>query len=269
MNQYTFLDLLVSSHTDSRESDEYNIRLSNDRANAVTNYMAKHKISTDRIQIEWFGEQNLVNDCGNGKPCSEHQLNRRSELILRAFPDPSKSYDIPEEFKDLDYCDPEQIMDVMQRELGAILMINFDKSILRSVDKLELERIMVMLNRMLSLEGYIDQRGSNEYNEKLSEKRNAVVNEYLEKSGGEIPITQISTPASQRQAVATIQESEPAPAASKLTEPSKVTHSVAAGETLFSISNKYGVSVDQLKSWNNIGSQNIISVGQKLVILKP
>jgi membrane-bound lytic murein transglycosylase D len=79
----------------------------------------------------------------------------------------------------------------------------------------------------------------------------------------------LSTPTSQGQVDIAAQESEPAPAASKVNEPSKVTHSVAAGETLFSISNKYGVSVDQLKSWNNIGSQNIISVGQKLVILKP
>lgn len=95
------------------------------------------------------------------------------------------------------------------------------------------------------------------------------------KRGEEIPIMQISTPAPQRQVVAAARESEPAPvvfkapAATKVTEPSKVTHSVAPGETLFAISKKYGVSVDELKSWNSIGSQNIISVGQKLVILKP
>ena len=49
----------------------------------------------------------------------------------------------------------------------------------------------------------------------------------------------------------------------------KITHSVSRGETLFAISKKYGVSVDKLKSWNNIGSQNIISIGQKLVIFTP
>ncbi|OYX11410.1 MAG: lytic transglycosylase, partial [Algoriphagus sp. 32-45-6] len=46
-------------------------------------------------------------------------------------------------------------------------------------------------------------------------------------------------------------------------------HIVSKGETLFAISRKYGITVDQLKSWNKIGSNNIISVGQKLVIFKP
>ena len=193
MNQYTFLDLLVSSHTDSRASEEYNIRLSNERAKAVTEYMSQHNISADRIRLEWFGEQNLVNDCGNGKPCSEsaHQLNRRSELLLEAFPDPSKSYEIPEELKSLDYCDPEAIMDLIQKELRAIptIYFDFDKSMLRSADKLELERTAVMLNRMpnlmLFIGGHTDQRGSNYYNEKLSEKRSEVVMEYLKKRGVE------------------------------------------------------------------------------------
>lgn len=193
MNQYTFLDLLVSSHTDSRASDEYNIRLSNERAKAVTEYMAQHNISADRIRLEWYGEQNLVNDCGNGKPCPEpaHQLNRRSELLLEAFPDPSKNYDIPEGLKNLDYCDPEQIMDLIQRDLRAIptIYFDFDKSMLRSADKLELERTAVMLNRMpnlmLFIGGHTDQRGDEAYNEKLSEKRSEVVMEYLKKRGVE------------------------------------------------------------------------------------
>ncbi|GAB2482687.1 LysM peptidoglycan-binding domain-containing protein [Algoriphagus taiwanensis] len=46
-------------------------------------------------------------------------------------------------------------------------------------------------------------------------------------------------------------------------------HIVNQGETLFAISRKYGITVEQLKSWNNIGSNNIISIGQKLVIFQP
>jgi membrane-bound lytic murein transglycosylase D len=44
-------------------------------------------------------------------------------------------------------------------------------------------------------------------------------------------------------------------------------HTVSPGETLFSISKKYGMSVDALKQLNSIGSQNLITVGQKLRIL--
>lgn len=191
MNKYPFLDLLVASHTDSRASDEYNIILSNNRAKAVTEYMAQHNISADRIRLEWFGEQELVNDCGNGKPCNEadHQMNRRSELILEAFPDPSKNYEIPESFKDLNFCDPETLFEDIQKELAAIptIYFDFDKSMLRSVHKKELERTAIMLKRlpnlMLYIEGHTDQRGSDEYNKPLSERRADVVKKYLIQRG--------------------------------------------------------------------------------------
>lgn len=43
------------------------------------------------------------------------------------------------------------------------------------------------------------------------------------------------------------------------------THTVSAGETLFSISNQYGMSVDELKNQNGLNS-NTISVGQRLKV---
>lgn len=187
MKKYTFLDLLVASHTDSRASDEYNITLSNNRAQAVTEYMAQYNIPADRIRLEWFGEQNLVNDCGNGVPCPDvdHQLNRRSELVLEAFPDPTKQYDIPEELKDMDFCKPEDIFDMVQKDINDIptIYFDFDKSMLRSVHKQDLERTAIMLKRlpnlMLFIEGHTDQRGDDAYNESLSERRADVVKEYL------------------------------------------------------------------------------------------
>jgi LysM repeat protein len=45
----------------------------------------------------------------------------------------------------------------------------------------------------------------------------------------------------------------------------KGTHTVAAGETLFSISRQYNVTVDQLKSWNSI-SDTGLKVGQVLTV---
>lgn len=191
MNKYPFLDLLVASHTDSRASDEYNIILSNNRAKAVTEYMAQHNISGDRIRLEWFGEQGLVNNCGNGVPCPEvdHQLNRRSELILEAFPDTSKQYEIPESFKDMNFCDPETLFEDIQKELASIptIYFDFDKSMLRSVHKKELERTAIMLQRMpnlmLYIEGHTDQRGDDVYNKPLSERRAEVVKAYLTKRG--------------------------------------------------------------------------------------
>jgi membrane-bound lytic murein transglycosylase D len=43
------------------------------------------------------------------------------------------------------------------------------------------------------------------------------------------------------------------------------THTVVSGETLFSISKKYGISVNQIQNWNEL-SGNSISLGQKLIV---
>lgn len=193
MQKYSFLDLLVASHTDSRASDEYNITLSNNRAKAVTEYLGGKGINSDRVRLEWFGESQLINDCGNGKPCNEenHQLNRRSELVLEAFPDPTKQYEIPQELKDMDFCEPEDLFTKIQEEINDIptIYFDFDKSMLRSVHKTELERTAIMLKRlpnlMLYIEGHTDQRGDGPYNQKLSERRAQAVKDYLKNRGVE------------------------------------------------------------------------------------
>lgn len=45
-------------------------------------------------------------------------------------------------------------------------------------------------------------------------------------------------------------------------------HTVAAKETMFSISQAYNVSVDDIKKWNNLTS-NSLSIGQQIVVRKP
>lgn len=45
-------------------------------------------------------------------------------------------------------------------------------------------------------------------------------------------------------------------------------HLVVPGDTLYSISRNYGVTVEELRVWNNIGEDNLLSVGQKLEIRK-
>jgi LysM repeat protein len=45
------------------------------------------------------------------------------------------------------------------------------------------------------------------------------------------------------------------------------THQVQPKEGLYSISKKYGVSIDQLKSWNNLQNDNL-QIGQQLIISK-
>lgn len=47
--------------------------------------------------------------------------------------------------------------------------------------------------------------------------------------------------------------------------PTESTYTVKAGDSLYAIANKYGMTVDQLKSLNNLSSNNL-SIGQKLLI---
>ncbi|UJP65742.1 OmpA family protein [Mongoliitalea daihaiensis] len=191
MNRYSFLDLLVGSHTDSRASRAYNEALSQRRADAVKDYLAGYNIGAERIRLEWYGEEVLTNDCGDGVPCPEpaHQLNRRSELVLEAFPDKDKQYELPKELMGKDLCDINGLFDSLRNELNSLptIYFDFDKNTLRSVHKKELERTAIMLNRMknlqLSIAGHTDQRGSEEYNKGLSERRAQVVMDYLVNRG--------------------------------------------------------------------------------------
>ena len=92
--------------------------------------------------------------------------------------------------------------------------------------------------------------------------------------GEEIPILSLTEPEPEPSSsivsapVLEKQVSEPEVVEDK-SSPLPLYHTVSAGETLFSISKKYGLTVEQLKSQNGIGSQNLITVGQKLRILKP
>ncbi|WP_299526695.1 OmpA family protein [uncultured Lutibacter sp.] len=72
------------SHTDSRSSGEYNIKLSKNRAKSTVDYIISKGISSNRISSEGFGEMQLINKCTNNTKCSEaeHQMNRRTEFVI-------------------------------------------------------------------------------------------------------------------------------------------------------------------------------------------
>ena len=72
----------IMSHTDSRGNDDYNMSLSQQRANSVVNYLVSKGISRSRLRARGFGESRLTNRCSNGVECSEsmHQRNRRTEF---------------------------------------------------------------------------------------------------------------------------------------------------------------------------------------------
>ncbi|MFN5181437.1 MAG: OmpA family protein [Bacteroidota bacterium] len=78
------LELLISSHSDSRGGDFENNRISELRAQTIQKYLLKKGINKDRIQTKSFGEMQLISPCCDGSPCNEemHALNRRAELEI-------------------------------------------------------------------------------------------------------------------------------------------------------------------------------------------
>lgn len=88
MQQYPDMVIELSSHTDARGNDEFNMKLSQRRADSAMNYLLAKGIAPERIQAVGYGESMLLNNCGNDVKCSEeeHQLNRRTEFKIISGP---------------------------------------------------------------------------------------------------------------------------------------------------------------------------------------
>jgi peptidoglycan-associated lipoprotein len=82
MIQNPTLLIELSSHTDSRGKDAYNMTLSHKRAQSVVDYLVARGIAADRLVPQGYGETKHVNRCSNGIKCTEdeHQQNRRTEI---------------------------------------------------------------------------------------------------------------------------------------------------------------------------------------------
>ncbi len=82
LQQNPTLRIELSSHTDSRGNDAYNLSLSQRRAESAVKYLESKGISRGRMVARGYGETRLINGCGNGVDCSEadHEQNRRTEI---------------------------------------------------------------------------------------------------------------------------------------------------------------------------------------------
>lgn len=77
----------LSSHTDSRAPDDYNLGLSQRRAQSAVDYLISKGIETSRMVAKGYGETQLVNGCTNDVECTEeqHQENRRTEFKITNY----------------------------------------------------------------------------------------------------------------------------------------------------------------------------------------
>ena len=84
LQNYPEMHIQLNAHTDSRGRDQYNLSLSDQRAQSTVNYLSSKGIDKTRLRSKGFGETLLLNNCVNNIRCSyeEHQLNRRVEVII-------------------------------------------------------------------------------------------------------------------------------------------------------------------------------------------
>jgi outer membrane protein OmpA-like peptidoglycan-associated protein len=62
MKEYPDTNIIVVGHTDSTGPREFNMTLSKNRAQAVTNYLVQKGISSGRFTTEWFGPDQPTHD---------------------------------------------------------------------------------------------------------------------------------------------------------------------------------------------------------------
>jgi len=77
MNDYPDYSLSIAGHTDSKGDDNYNLRLSYERAAAARKYMLSKGIPADRIESRGYGETKPIAD---NKTAAGQALNRRVDF---------------------------------------------------------------------------------------------------------------------------------------------------------------------------------------------
>ena len=83
LKKYPYMEIEIGSHTDSRASEMYNLRLSNKRAASALEYLVKNGIDRKRLRSIGYGESKPLiicpkNDCTE----QEHATNRRCTFMI-------------------------------------------------------------------------------------------------------------------------------------------------------------------------------------------
>ena len=83
LKKYPYMEIQIGSHTDSRASSMYNLRLSNKRAASALEYLVQNGIERKRLSSVGYGETKPLiicpkNDCTE----EEHATNRRCTFMI-------------------------------------------------------------------------------------------------------------------------------------------------------------------------------------------
>lgn len=84
MKKYPAMMIEIGAHTDCRGSDQYNLKLSHKRANAVKEYLVSNGILEKNITSVGYGESQPLNNCTKPGMCKKeaYDMNRRCEFVI-------------------------------------------------------------------------------------------------------------------------------------------------------------------------------------------
>ncbi|MBL7900776.1 MAG: OmpA family protein [Bacteroidia bacterium] len=84
LNAQKHLRIEIGAHTDSKGSEEENLKLSQQRAKAVYSYIISAGVDASRLVSKGYGESKPLIVCNEKRPCSEsdHAKNRRIEFKI-------------------------------------------------------------------------------------------------------------------------------------------------------------------------------------------
>lgn len=105
LNDNPELKIELSSHTDDRQTDAYNLNLSERRAKSAVKYIISQGVSGDRLVARGYGESKLL--IPNAKTEEEHQVNRRTEFKILEIGQ-KRTVSSPDEFDEDRYFDDEE-----------------------------------------------------------------------------------------------------------------------------------------------------------------
>lgn len=79
--EYPNSEILIEGHTDSTGADAYNLTLSKNRAQSVTDYLRNKGVASNRMETKWYGEEQPKYD---NSTVEGRAKNRRVELAIVA-----------------------------------------------------------------------------------------------------------------------------------------------------------------------------------------
>ncbi|MCP4439032.1 MAG: OmpA family protein [Aureispira sp.] len=83
LKEFPDIKIKVTCHTDARKSDKFNLKLTESRAQYIQDELLNGNILGEQIELDYKGEEELINDCEDGKKCTKEQHEENNRVIVK------------------------------------------------------------------------------------------------------------------------------------------------------------------------------------------